>query len=901
MKHSCIIILIVLVASVAPVAPAAATMADAQAHMPEQHRGLLKEHCEKCHGPDTQEGRVRVDDLPLSIDSVETAERWQKVLTVLNAGEMPPKDEPQPDSKIKTDFLADLSQAMVVARKSLSDQHGAITMRRLNRREYVNTLKDLLGVEINATELPSDTGPGGFDTVGSNLFMSANQFGQYRGLGREALEEGFARHAGVAGTEKLRIEGEEISADFKKQEAEAADAERRAKEWIAKVEEAAARPENSEIVATLKKASKNDAEFRRSWGKIAGAPPPEDFGFKTVENNADKANGALSRSTDYFSAYREKFFAMPALDTGTYLTIHTLSQQVTLMAPWNWPPGEFVVRVRAAALADSPPDRRFLEFGTDPRNGKGLHTREVTGTMDAPQVIEFPLTLTRANDNHDTRAKRTLFVREKGTQDHYLQTRIKFNAGKARNKVGPELVLWVDWLEIERAPAANRQTPPGIAALGMPLDDKSSEPSASDLRTGIERFTAVAFRGGPVPPAFVDKLVGIYDLRRKAGDKHAAALKETLSLVLSAPGFLYLAEPSDDATRRSLTGPELAMRLSYFLWGGPPDETLRELGQTGELSKPAVLAAQTDRLLDDPRSAGFIRPFIHQWLVLDRLDFFEFNRDRYPRFDHAVKQSARNEIYETFAHLVCGNASLADLLQSDYVIVNDVLADYYGLPHPAEFGFQKVSLPKDSPRGGLLGMAAVLAMGSNGDTTSPVERGAWVLRKMLDDPPPPPPANVPSSTRLAGKTLTPRERLKMHQEEPQCASCHRSIDPIGFGLENFDAVGQWRTEDSYQAIDAEGKPDAKQPKKTWAVDPSAEFYGGPSFKSFAEMRAIIASKREAFARGFTEALIEYALGRPCGFSDEPLVDSIVKQSAAKGLGTREYIHALVGSKEFSTK
>ena len=896
MNHPFLLILLILAA------PAAmASAAEGRAVMPEQHRGLLKQHCQKCHGPDTQEGRVRLDDLPLSIDSAETAERWQKVLAVLNSGEMPPKDESQPDPKIKTDFLADLSHAMVVARKSLSDQHGAITMRRLNRREYANTLKDLLGAEINVTELPSDTGPGGFDTVGSNLFMSANQFDQYRALGREAIEEAFARHAGVAGTEKLRIEGEELSADLKKQEAEAADAERRAKEWIAKVEEAAARPENAEIVATLKKESKNDAEFRRSWRKIAGAPPPEDFGFKTVENNADKANGALVRSTDYFSAYREKFFAMPALDTGTYLTIHTLSQQLTLMAPWHWPPGDFIARVRVAALADSPTDRRFIEFGHDPRIGKAIHTHEVTGTMDAPQVIEFPFTLSRATDNHDTRAKRTLFVREKGTSDHYLQTRIKFNAGKARNKVGPELVLWVDWLEIERAPAANRQTPPGIAALGIPLDDKSPEPSASDLRTGIERFAAEAFRGEPVPPAFVDKLLSIYDLRRKAGNKHAAALKETLSLVLASPGFLYLAEPSNDATRRPLTADELAMRLSYFLWGSPPDETLRELARTGELSKPAVLAAQTDRLLDDPRSAGFIRPFIHQWLVLDRLDFFEFNRDRYPRFDHATKQSARNEVYETFAHLVRGNGSLSDLLQSDYVIIDDVLADYYGLPHPAEPGFQKVSLPKDSPRGGLLGMAAILAMGSNGDATSPVERGAWVLRKMLDDPPPPPPANVPSSTRLAGKTLTPRERLKMHQDEPQCASCHRSIDPLGFGLENFDAVGQWRTEDSYQAIDAEGKPDPKQPKKTWAVDPSAEFYGGPSFKSFTEMRAIIASKREAFARGFTEALIEYALGRPCGFSDEPLVDGIVKQSTAKGFATREYIHALVGSKEFSTK
>jgi formylglycine-generating enzyme required for sulfatase activity len=228
--------------------------------------------------------------------------------------------------------------------------------------------------------------------------------------------------------------------------------------------------------------------------------------------------------------------------------------------------------------------------------------------MEAPQVIEFPLTLSRATDNYDTRAKRTLFVREKGTKDHYLQTRRKFDVGKSRNKVGPELVLWVDWLEIERAPTADRQTPPGIAALGIPLDDKSPEPSASDLRTGIERFAAEAFRGQPVPPTFVDKLLGIYDLRRKAGNKHAAALKETLSLVLASPGFLYLAEPSDDAARRPLTGPELAMRLSYFLWGSPPDEAGRSANETAVeaeitrgflLSRTEVTQAQWLLMMED--------------------------------------------------------------------------------------------------------------------------------------------------------------------------------------------------------------------------------------------------------------------------------------------------------------
>jgi hypothetical protein len=327
---------------------------------------------------------------------------------------------------------------------------------------------------------------------------------------------------------------------------------------------------------------------------------------------------------------------------------------------------------------------------------------------------------------------------------------------------------------------------------------------------------------------------------------------------------------------------------------------LRDLAKRGELKKPEVLAAQTERLLDDPRSEGFLQAFVHQWLGLDRIDFFEVNRALYPRFDSGTKVAAKGEIHETIAHIMKHNASLRDLLKSDYVVINRVLAHYYGISGVKGDGYEKVSLPKDSPRGGLLGMAAIHFMGGNGERTSPVERGAWVLRKLLHDPPPPAPANVPAITRLAGKVLTTHERLLAHQEEPQCASCHRKIDPIGFGLENFDAAGQWRTEDSYMAIDAAGKPDPKS-KKTWTINAAAEFYKGPRFDNFFALRDIISSKSDAFARSFSEALIEFALGRPIGFRDEPLIADMITQAGKKDLAMREFIHALVSSREFHMK
>jgi hypothetical protein len=203
-------------------------------------------------------------------------------------------------------------------------------------------------------------------------------------------------------------------------------------------------------------------------------------------------------------------------------------------------------------------------------------------------------------------------------------------------------------------------------------------------------------------------------------------------------------------------------------------------------------------MLADERSRAFVEAFASQWLRMSRLDFFQFNAKLYPDFNGGVKEAARQEVFETVAHLVRHDGSLSQLLHSDTVVINGLLADYYGIDGVAGDAFRPVKVPPESPRGGLLGMAAILAMGSNGEQTSPVERGAWVLRKLLHDPPPPAPPNVPQLTRLEGELLTTRERLQMHQEEPQCGSCHRRIDPIGFALENFDAVGRWRTEDSYE-------------------------------------------------------------------------------------------------------
>jgi hypothetical protein len=225
----------------------------------------------------------------------------------------------------------------------------------------------------------------------------------------------------------------------------------------------------------------------------------------------------------------------------------------------------------------------------------------------------------------------------------------------ARNGIGPEVAIWVDWMEIERKQSGLGSRAPGIRVLEVPLDDGEVDVKREKLRVSVEQFVVEAYRGVAAPPGLVERLLGIYDSRRGVGDKHSAALKYTLAAVLSSPRFLYRAEPGAEQAHRKLNGLEVATRLSYFLRGGPPDETLRRLGASGELLHSGVLSVQTDRLINHPDAVNFVRPFLTQWLTLDRLELFQFSKTLYPRFDDAAKAAVKQEVYETFSYLLHEN------------------------------------------------------------------------------------------------------------------------------------------------------------------------------------------------------------------------------------------------------
>lgn len=853
---------------------------------------LLAKHCAGCHGPEEVNAGFRVDTLPAEIDSAETADRWRRVLNVLNSGEMPPKEAEQLEPAAKADLLEGMSQALVVAGKVLADTGGRTTMRRLNRREYVNTLGELLGVQPCPDGLPADGGLGTFDTAGEKLFISADQVEQYHAIAAAAIQDSWRRYGAAHPSRTHRIEAETTTPGVRSRLATRLDERRRFVLWKNAVETAARRPENQAAVAEIRKANPRQSEpLLHGWQKLEGAPSPKDFQFA----DAVAAFEAGSRDWNMRVPNHAVYASHPAVETGAFLGVNDPYVNIHLQfgVPGGWPPGSYVLRLRVAATEESVPERRFIVCGRVGAENGPADCCEVTGSMQEPQILEIPI---------ETEGSQVFLLREKGSYDNDNRGhRIFFDAFHA-NGIGPPLGIWIDWVEIEGPLPAKQQAPAALAELltvpSAPQQTTTqptvTKPSAEqDIRGVLERFATRAFRGRRPEPAFLDRLVAIYEQERAAGRSFREAVTESLATVLSSPHFIYLAEPSESSERRSLDGLELASRLSYFLWSGPPDDALLESARSGELLTPGGRAAQVERMLDDSRSGGFVTAFTHQWLGVDRLDFFQFKDSVYPHYDLKTKDASRQEIYETVALLVKENLSLSNLLKSDFVVVNSMMARYYGLDGVSGDAYRMVKLPEGSPRGGLLGMAAVLAMGSNGEHTSPVERGAWVLRKLLHDPPPPAPPNVPQLARLEGKLLTPRERLAMHQEAPQCASCHRKIDPIGFGLENFDAVGMWRSKDSEQ------KPGAGA--KEWEIDPSGAIHNGPAFEDFYELREIVASRHADFATGFTEALLAYALGRPVGFSDDELVKAVVDQAAIKDYSVREFIHAVVQSRNFCTK
>ena len=868
-----------------------AQAAPPEARLPEKHRAFFKAHCLDCHDSETREGKVDLETLSFRITTIEQAELWQKVLGALNSGEMPPKDSEQPGNKEKADFLDDLSLTMVTARRMLSDSGGKITMRRLNKRDYQNSIESLLGVRLGKELLPDDGDSGDFDTVGASLFLSSDKFEQYLKLGRHAIDEFYERRAARRAMPFVyRVEPEKtLNVALRQGVKRNEDYLKRYEALDAEMDKALALPENKGFEAQMGTRGNHEQLYRKigpHLKKLKGAPNPKDFGFPNY--------GHAAKFFPKYASYSKHYADLPHNDTGTWIQLTAGSTMVVLNPPNDMPVGTYAVRIKAGVTNKAPAFRHFLELGHPETVSRGLldgfplKTLHVTGSPVKPQLIETQVTV-----NKDT--KRQFAIRERQPAWGPLLKKF-FNPLMNENGYGHAPSIWVDWVEI-KGPLPQGDPSP----LEAIFDANPARGTPSELKRArniLHQFAVQAFRKSEPTPEFIDSLVKVYKNRLVIDQEFDIAIRTPLSMILASPRFLFMKEPGQDGSPRALDDLELAVRLSYFLWSSPPDSQLLELAKKKQLRDPIVLRGQVDRLIQDPRAHHFVSGLAHQWLDMKRLDFFQFDVERHREFDESTRAAAREEVYQSILHLLRSKdqGQLQNLLKSDYVVVNGLMAAHYGLEGVVGDHYRKVSLPDNSPRGGLLGMAAINAMGSDGIESSPVERGAWVLRHLLHSPP----ANVPQLSRLDGKPLTKREKLAAHMEEAQCASCHRKIDPIGFGLENFTAAGKWRSKEHRYTKNRKGQ--MVPSRKGTPIDISGQLHDGPAFADFFVLRELIATKhQEDFARGFTEALVEYGLGRPFGFTDEDLANEILVASKDRQYAVSEFIHALVQSKSFQSK
>lgn len=411
-------------------------------------------------------------------------------------------------------------------------------------------------------------------------------------------------------------------------------------------------------------------------------------------------------------------------------------------------------------------------------------------------------------------------------------------------------------------------------------------PAGKPAREVIAAFVPRAFRR-PARPGEVERYVALFDEATRKGDHFDAAMQYALEAILVSPSFLFrIEDPNPDPGPRYLPDYDLASRLSYFLWGSMPDDELMATAARGQLNNAVVLREQVTRMLKAEKARDFAEAFVEQWLNTRELgrDIKPDPKLFAPYYETETESGIRYEPILFFEEVFERNLPLTEFLDSKFTVLSSRLQRHYGLKLKTQIRQQPVwvELPENSHRGGLLGMAAIHAVSSLPNRTSPVLRGKWVLESLLGTPPPPPPPNVPELKEHAGEApKTLRERLEIHRQNPVCASCHQRIDPIGFGLENYDVIGRWREQDAGKPIDAKGSlPD------------------GSSFNGVEELKRVLLDKKDLFVRNLTAKMLGYALSRGLTLEDQCTVDRIVEAVKRDGYHSQTLIKEIVLSVPF---
>jgi len=808
---------------------------------------FIRSHCAKCHGAHRKKDQVRLDDLDGDLLRGKDSKIWSEVAERLAAGDMPPKSEPRPragDVRQVIDWIAGET-------KKAEDQRALgpsppILLRRLNRAEYANTLADLLHLRFSFGDgpldvLPPDGSAHGFDKVGSALSVDPSLLGQYVTMARRVADAAIVTGPPPVPSRRRRFELEDTVRSG-------------AIGYQCREPHVVCRP--SDVVLMDKNL--------RTWDLLRLDPAHE---------------ASIPVNGEYTLRVR---MSADLGARGEPLTAQLLWPEDTVLAEWTLTRDDSRPRVFEITLP----------IKTAGKDREGPSIRLANGTsffVFNERFLSFQREAERAAAAGEVVKAQKLQGLAKAEGAASIMRPNPAVRDRARI---PKLV--VDWIELE---GPHVGTWPPLSHREIFFEGESARKDLAYARRIFERLLFRAYRR-PVTPADVDAATGEVERELGAGESFEEAVKVGLTYVLASPKFLYLVEPSGAGSPpRALDDFELASRLSYFLWSSMPDAQLLALASSQKLRAPGVLEAQARRMLRDTRAVALVDGFAASWLQAQKFAGIQPNRQIYPEWDRALDAAVKREPLAFFAEIVRGDLSILNFLDSDFAMLNERLARHYGIAGVTGPQLRRAPLPPDSHRGGLLGQAGILTIGSDGTRTLPVRRAAWVLDALYDSPPPPPPPNVREvEPNLEGRQLTVRERLLAHQKIESCAACHRKIDAYGLGLESYDAVGAWRTRQNGEEF---GAPSDRTP----LIDASGTLPDGRSFRTTAELRALIGARadRARFCRAFAGKMLTYALGRAVEPSDGRTLDALEAALRQNDYRLSALVTAIVQSAPFGSK
>ncbi|HKU54226.1 MAG TPA: DUF1592 domain-containing protein [Rhizomicrobium sp.] len=751
---------------------------------------MLMQYCTACHNDRLKTAGMTVVPLDAGNLAANLA-TWEKILRRLSVGEMPPRGMPRPPKEQIADFTQWLGTSLDKLAAANPDP-GRATIRRMNRTEYANAVRDLVGLDIDLSKsLPVDDTGYGFDNIADILTVSPTLMDRYVNVAGKV-----ARLATGQASRKV------ITTDFK-----------------------------------LTKDLFENAFGVPSYNERANDDLPLD----------SRGGGSVKFYAPYDATYTVQIYLNSGSSTESELEA---GNRVEVKLP---------LKAGLRTIGVSFRKELALEESLIPKTTTGPRPTKPAG---APRMLPMDVQVDGARVS-------TLSVPSFGSGPSFQQ------AFYLRDVMQISLVGPYDIKGPGDTPSRRR------IFICRPSAELSEADCAGKILANLAQH---AYRR-PVTAADVAPLMKIYAQGRKGAD-FDHGIEAALEAVLVSPSFLFMRE-SDPAkavpgTVHRISDTELATRLSFFLWSSIPDDQLLAVAQQNRLHEPEILKRQVARMLADPRAKALTDNFAGQWLYLRKLEYQRPDRRVFPNFDQRLRSAMLTETTMFFGNVVKENRSVLDFIDADYTFLNQRLAEHYGIPGVYGTSFRRVPLDPAKRHGGLLNQASILTATSYNNRTSVVLRGKWILENILASPPPPPPPNVPAlNDAKNGKLLTVREQMEMHRANPVCASCHTKMDPFGFSLENYNAIGQWRASDAGKLLDVS------------AILPDGTKFEGPK-----GLQEVLLIRKEQFVEAFTERLMTYALGRGIEAYDMPSVRAVRYAAAKDGYKMQSIIMGIVQSVPF---